>query len=1361
MSKATNNAAELRRQITNVAKETERLQKELNRISAAEFPAAKAERFERGIQKSTEKVETLRKKLEEISGRKVETTEFQKISTDLDAALEKIDKFYAEAQEKISGLGLPDDTDPASVMSAKARADFEAACRTADELQEKYNAMRADGSRYQNMTETKEYKNTASQLAEAEQNLANETNAYNQAKADFQATQQESFQNTEADLNESLEKLGEMRSELQSVESSGQAFQRMGQIAKSAMSGVKQAVSTAVNGIKKLAGHVADATKKLGALAAAGVKNISGIGKHSKSSSNMVEQLGKRIWGLAKRVFVFSMITKGLRAIRSAFGEGLGYYSAWDRTLGASIQNLKNQVLVLKASLGGAFAPITQIVVPILSTLVGWLITATNAVGAFIARLTGKSTYKSVVAATAQAGAEAAKSVGGATDAVKELKKELAHYDELHVISNDDASGGGGGGGAGGGGGTSGPGIEYQDTKISDGISDFADKVKEAWRKADFTEIGTILGTKLKEGLDNIPWASIQEKARNVGKSFSTLINGFVEVKGLGYSIGQTIGQALNTGLSLASGFINNLHFESIGKFIRDGINGFLDAIHWQEAYDTAKRFGSGIAELINSTFDPITSGKAGRALGNAFKVILDAITGFVSKIDGANVGRSITAFWTSFTGRMSQLYPQALATVKKAGEEIGKMLNHIITPSNLAKAGQLVGQLVSVIVKGLNSLLETADFKNWGKSVGAGVMRMVHTIPWREVGNLLGNGLQKAMDFLKGFISSLKWKDIRDALKEFFMGIAEKVDFKDVVKILGVALGLWLLKKLVFFIGASVMKNIGLSLASSIGGAAASGIKVRFPALLGPAIVAGLGLAIASKNGANLTAFGKQIANIISKGFKGEWDSIWKDFDPYEDIPALKKAKEERESWNKSYKDLVDPSSSMGGGVMAETNNGLSKMLEQLTGLKTKMKEIYEDMSGFGGSGIVNIDGSISDGSTKTVVQNGKFVEIPQSEVQKTLDNMTGLYLTVSDIKDNVPVDKKKIKDGIMSLGNVKDDLSTDKKKSTGWLAAFNKKDYKAGTSTVNGWNANFNRKNYTAGTQTILGWLANFNRKNYTGGTQTIAGWLANFNRKNYTGGTQTIAGWLANFTKRNYNAGTTSIWGWLAGFNKKDYNAGTKSIWGWLAGFSRKDYTAGSGTSYGWKAVIQKKEDGLNWWDKILYGFKAAISGRASAKGGVFSGGAWKDLPQYAAGGSPTHGTVFVAGESGAEIVGTVGGRTEVLNRSQIAMAIYSAVRSAMQGFGMEIVRQIAYDSSVISAHIDAVAGYIPDVNNITQANRAYAKTEGIDYNRLAQALQQNGGEANYTFTANLDGREIFRETVSQNDLYRTQTGRSAFA
>ena len=85
------------------------------------------------------------------------------------------------------------------------------------------------------------------------------------------------------------------------------------------------------------------------------------------------------------------------------------------------------------------------------------------------------------------------------------------------------------------------------------------------------------------------------------------------------------------------------------------------------------------------------------------------------------------------------------------------------------------------------------------------------------------------------------------------------------------------------------------------------------------------------------------------------------------------------------------------------------------------------------------------------------------------------------------------------------------------------------------------------------------------------------------------------------------------------------------------------------------------------------------KTNAQGGVYNNGSWSSIPQYASGGIPNRGSMFIAGEAGAEIVGNINGRTEVLNKSQIASAIYSAVKSAMSETGGK-------DAIEIYAHTD---------------------------------------------------------------------------
>ena len=72
---------------------------------------------------------------------------------------------------------------------------------------------------------------------------------------------------------------------------------------------------------------------------------------------------------------------------------------------------------------------------------------------------------------------------------------------------------------------------------------------------------------------------------------------------------------------------------------------------------------------------------------------------------------------------------------------------------------------------------------------------------------------------------------------------------------------------------------------------------------------------------------------------------------------------------------------------------------------------------------------------------------------------------------------------------------------------------------------------------------------------------------------------------------------------------------------------------------------------------------------ASGGIFTGSSWLPITAYAGGGTPSAGEMFVARESGPELVGTIGGHTAVMNNDQIVASVsagvYQAVVSAMGG------------------------------------------------------------------------------------------------
>ena len=119
-------------------------------------------------------------------------------------------------------------------------------------------------------------------------------------------------------------------------------------------------------------------------------------------------------------------------------------------------------------------------------------------------------------------------------------------------------------------------------------------------------------------------------------------------------------------------------------------------------------------------------------------------------------------------------------------------------------------------------------------------------------------------------------------------------------------------------------------------------------------------------------------------------------------------------------------------------------------------------------------------------------------------------------------------------------------------------------------------------------------------------------------------------------------------------------------------------------------------------------------ANAGGGAFYSNSWHSIPQYAGGTSNAHGSMFIAGEAGPEVVGHIGGRTEVLNKSQLAATMYSAVRSAMASvsFRMGGMPSVGFDSAAMeevmySAFVRAMNDTEADETIVLDGDVLYSK------------------------------------------------------
>ena len=172
-----------------------------------------------------------------------------------------------------------------------------------------------------------------------------------------------------------------------------------------------------------------------------------------------------------------------------------------------------------------------------------------------------------------------------------------------------------------------------------------------------------------------------------------------------------------------------------------------------------------------------------------------------------------------------------------------------------------------------------------------------------------------------------------------------------------------------------------------------------------------------------------------------------------------------------------------------------------------------------------------------------------------------------------------------------------------------------------------------------------------------------------------------------------------------------------------------------------ISESIADGVNMQinaTAVITKTKGNVSGNltltAQALGGVLKNGIWSSIPQYASGTTRAHGSLFVAGEAGPEVVGHIGGRTEVLNRSQLAATMYAAVRSAMVGTSFRMASA-------------------PSPN--------YSDEDGMNEDVLYRAFSRALADSDLGGDIQLDGQTLYRAMVNRNRQNTRVTGVNAMA
>ena len=489
-------------------------------------------------------------------------------------------------------------------------------------------------------------------------------------------------------------------------------------MAKAAGAGVKKVV----DGVKNLVGRFKEAHLQSGLLTGATHKLVSTFG----SFSNMLSRIIKR-----------QVIMRVLDALKTGI-QGVAQESA---PFNNAVSRMGSAALQFTNQIGAAFAPLIQIVAPVITTLIKYLTAGLDAFSQFTARITGASTYKralpvaydyaAAVAGQSKSADKASKATDKQTKSLEKLKRTILGFDQLHTLSDDSSD-------------TSNTSTDtstadsgdvtpkFMDAAISDKIGSFADKLLKAFKKGDWSGLGKAMAAGINKAF---AWVDDVVKWDNAGQTITRICEG--------------ITGTLNS-------LVANIDAPLIGKTLGDFVNTIINTISLLQTGIDWGTIGSQFGAGVKSLFDTVDWAGLGQVFINHFQNLLYIVQGFVSTPDiFASIG---TAIRDSIAGMVDAIDPTAW------GDTAAKLFNGIFEALGIAFSDfKKYEELGSKLAANVNTFIGQISAKDFGTGVSnfvlailSGIIGFIETTDWYEVGKKIAD-----------CVAAINWVQVADKLFE------------------------------------------------------------------------------------------------------------------------------------------------------------------------------------------------------------------------------------------------------------------------------------------------------------------------------------------------------------------------------------------------------------------------------------------------------------------------------------------------------------------------------------------------------------------------------------------------------------------
>ena len=925
------------------------------------------------------------------------------------------------------------------------------------------------------------------------------------------------------------------------------------------------------------------------------------------------------------------------------------------------VRMLKQNFEALGAVIGGtlinAFKPLLRALNVVMGKVIQFARVVADALGAIFGWTVeisaggsgGMGELEDEMGGMADSAGDTAKGMKGAADAAKKLKQYTLGFDELHVINPDDAKGGGSGGGGGGAGGAGDAGGLEKNFKKTEGLFDKYKSELDSLYK-----LGDYIGTALADALRGIDWDSVYKHARNFGTGLAMFLNGLISPE-LFYQLGKTVAGAINTAFNAFDAFVWTLDWSDVGESVRAAVVGALINTDWSVIESSMKGFGLGLARAMNEAIDPKVFGLIGESIAKALNAQFLFVGTFAEKFNWKNLGKSVA-----------------------------NGINRFFATAKFSDWDKTAGNIIKGILTALNDAIDGTDWEQIGRRIGEFLSGL-------DVGTILIKFADVAASLAKGVINA-----IGEAFETAPLETAGALLATALVALAPVAISLASagIKTAIAGQLATLLVETVLPALSGIVSAAAAAIFSPIGIAVGLAVLAGIKLWLNWDkikgnfeeicNGASekLTNF----SEIVDSGFESainkaaEW--LGKQVEDVK-VWASNSYNEFSTGVSKIITDVVKWFSELPSKIKEKIDAFIGKITEWGTSsngeFARKVTEIITNVTTTFGGLPQKIYDAIITFLGKIVTWKDEVIAKVDIEIPKIIDSIADWFKTLPDkIMEKLKETLSKLKDiGGYILDGILEGASNFKNKVGGFVQKLLDKVNQE--AEIRSPSRLFKRETgYWIGAGIIEGMT-----ESTKGAADVVDGivdsTMSSIERLSDISVSPSVGKGADSFmssesteeTRKDFEQMFASIlnlqnnFGYQFGLNwavfSKDMRSSVNVYFKGLYDFLYGVFDAIRGTL---QSVLDEATTALNRLIKnansvaeLTGKWYSSVSGYRMRQAQAF------DIRAFANGGFPDKGELFLAREKGAELVGSINGRTAVANNDQITDAIYNAVLSAM--------------------------------------------------------------------------------------------------